>query len=358
VLFAEEIAAHCINAICDINQPLIVGILQLASVAYFRFRRHPNRNISVKCVECRKEIEKNLGSEKNPLCVMHMQKKVFFGIIVLALLIGCEKKPSMKQSVSNTIKKVSYSQAAPPSGMVYISAGIYKMGNSKITAYDERPLHEVAISPLFIDSTEATQEDYEKLIGFNPSRFKGTNTPVVNVSWYDAILYCNQRSKRDGFDTIYSLKSNSDFVTIDFNKIGYRLPTEAEWEYACKAGTATEFYWGKDVGRANLFEWACDTTVGPHAVAQKLSNPWKLYDMLTNVSEWCSDWYDEKYYNVSPNQNPHGPDNGEERVVRGFYCMAPSTCSSRDKRTPNNSDATVGFRCILPILDSLNIIEK
>jgi formylglycine-generating enzyme required for sulfatase activity len=218
-----------------------------------------------------------------------------------------------------------------PAGMRHIAAGTFQMGS--MTGYtDEQPVHSVTVSAFYIDTTHVTQADFQALMGQNPSAIANSpKRPVDQVSWYDAILYCNERSKRDGLDTVYSYSmvigtpgmpdnqvSEIDSLTIDLNKNGYHLPTEAQWEYACRAGTTTAYFWGDDSGADSTgkYSWyygnSQDST---HPVATKASNSWGLYDMSGNVWQWCNDWYIA--YTDSAQTDPIGPDFGYYHVLRG-----------------------------------------
>ncbi len=220
-----------------------------------------------------------------------------------------------------------------PAGMRHIAAGTFQMGSA--TGYsDELPVHTVTISSAFyMDTTDVTQADYFKLIGVNPSAFLGDSLrPVEEVTWNDALLYCNARSKRDGLDTVYSFDSietapetgcsSLDSLHTDLFKNGYRLPTEAQWEYACRAGSTTPYFWGNDTSMdsgndtVGMYSWyygnSHDST---HRVATKLPNAWGLYDMSGNVWQWCSDWYGA--YTDSAEVDPTGPVWGYYPVMRG-----------------------------------------
>ena len=185
----------------------------------------------------------------------------------------------------------------------------------------------------WVDSTEVTQASFEQVLGpaRNRSHFRGQNLPVENVTWYDAVEYCNARSVREGLTPCYSIAG--DATTCDFTANGYRLPTEAEWERACRAGTTTPLYNGTltvetCVGTdgqpdplLDLIGWYCGNAgPGTHPVRQKQPNPDGLYDMLGNVWEWCWDWYAAS----GPIGSPVGPPTGFQRVIRGgsWYYLA------------------------------------
>jgi formylglycine-generating enzyme required for sulfatase activity len=232
-------------------------------------------------------------------------------------------------------------------GMRFIPGGTFQMGQVGIA----EPIHSVTLSAFWIDTTPVTQADYMALMGKNPSQFKGdTKRPVERVSWFDAALYCNQRSKQYGLDTVYSY--TSIIWLIDLSKNGYRLPTEAQYEYALRAGTTTKCFWGNDSSAGGNYAWYnynSDSTT--HPVATKLPNPWGLYDMAGNVLEWCSDWY-EKYYSAAGQTDPVGPATGTNRVLRGCSWLDTPyyigiRCADRAANRPDFAESVYGFRCVL-----------
>jgi formylglycine-generating enzyme required for sulfatase activity len=223
---------------------------------------------------------------------------------------------------SAVAKPMSVQPVAPPvqsapANMEYINGGIFTMGsfrNSESEYYEnDKPQHRVTVSSFYIGKYEVTQAEYQSVMGSNPSEHKGSYFPVANVSWFDAVEYCNKLSQREGLIPAYTVKGSGNDRTVTWNRNvnGYRLPTEAEWEYACRAGTTTD-----NGGDISDMAWTLGSAHGDiQPIGQKQGNAWGLYDMLGNVTEWCWDWYGG--YSSAAQINPVGPPFGSERVVRG-----------------------------------------
>ena len=237
--------------------------------------------------------------------------------------------------------------------MVLIAGGWFEMGSAQERELDE-PLHRVYVGPFFIDKHEVTQAEYERVMGANPSRWKGANNPVEQIRWANAAAYCNARSRLEGLREAYDLET----WQCDFEADGYRLPTEAEWEYAARAGTTTEYFFGDGPARLKDYAWFKENcTRRPRPVGSRKPNAWGLYDVYGNVWEWCHDFYGENYYRESPERDPQGPAEGENRVVRGgCWNSRPDECRSayRNYEDPGYTDVCfgkdihgfVGFRCV------------
>jgi len=228
-----------------------------------------------------------------------------------------------------------------------IPAGEFMMGavlGDDNAHYNENPQHRVEISrPFYMGVHEVTQKQWQRVMGSDPSGFKGADHPVENVSWKEAVAFCLKVSELTG-ET-------------------YRLPTEAEWEYACRAGSKTKYYWGNSIseGIIKQYAWYENNALdgywtSPHAalegtqsVGQKLSNAWGLFDMCGNVWEWCSDWYSANYYLNSPTKDPQGPTSGAYRVIRGGCWINKAEflrASDRNWAKPYNLNRNIGFRVL------------
>ncbi|MDR0512099.1 MAG: formylglycine-generating enzyme family protein [Treponema sp.] len=228
--------------------------------------------------------------------------------------------------------------------MVRITGGTFMMGspaNEPGRLNNEGPQRQVTVSSFYIGRFPVTQREFEEVMGVNPSTFRGANLPVERVSWFDAVEFANRMSIRAGLTPAYTIRGNS--VTWNREANGYRLPTEAEWEFACRAGTQTPFNAGNsasDVG------WHVGNSGGrTHPVGQKLPNNWGLYDMHGNVLEWCWDWYGA--FTTEPQVNPQGPSWGVGRVYRGgSWRFEPHQTRSafRFRNNPALRINFVGFR--------------
>ncbi|TWT61655.1 Serine/threonine-protein kinase PrkC [Rubinisphaera italica] len=247
--------------------------------------------------------------------------------------------------------------------MVVIPPGEFRMGTARgaLGFQSDEPEHPVILTrPFLLAVSEVTQSQYEAVMGQNPSRFRSgdsRNRPVESLTWYDAVAFCNALSRREGLSPYYAMtdaehkemRVTGATVSI-LGGSGYRLPTEAEWEYACRAGTQATWYSGEDEQSLQDFGWlASQSLTSPQPVETKLPNAFGLYDMHGNVWEWVFDWYDKSYYPVSPTFDPNGPDEGQLRGFRGSswdtrFRAINGTCANRGKDRPHTFDLDRGFR--------------
>jgi formylglycine-generating enzyme required for sulfatase activity/predicted Ser/Thr protein kinase len=227
--------------------------------------------------------------------------------------------------------------AAPLPGMnfVKIPGGSFMMGSppeEKDHSDSESPVHRVSVKPFELLSTPVTQGIWQSVMGKNPSCFQGENNPVETVSWEDCQKFIDNLNKKKGLSHTY------------------RLPSEAEWEYACRAGTTTRFYWGSIDSKSTIGQYCWydgNSNNTTHPVGQKLPNAWGLYDMSGNVWEWCEDEYSKSYSGAPTDGSPWVSPSGSYRVFRGGgWCNGAGFCRSADRAlfSPVNRDNDLGFR--------------
>jgi formylglycine-generating enzyme len=269
---------------------------------------------------------------KNPSKIL-LAASVVVALLLGVVWIGRELWPETAKPITNSIGMT----------LIPIPAGRFMMGapGSEPSPFeDEDPQHRVRITrPFYLATTEVTQSQWTSIMQTTPWHGQyyvkeGPDYPATFVSWDDAVGFCRELSRREGKR--------------------YRLPTEAEWEYACRAGTETRYSFGDDASRLGEFAWYKANTVDvgeeyPHRVGQKPANPFGLYDMHGNVFEWCSDWYAADYYMDSPSSDPEGSSTGSARISRGGYWNgSPIFCRSafRNHVGPLNADHGYGFRVV------------
>ena len=236
-----------------------------------------------------------------------------------------------------------------PEGMAFIKGGCFTMGND-YAQEDEKPEHEVCLDDFYMDKHEVTQARFEKVTGYNPSKFIGPDLPVEQVNFIEVQEFLEKSAGQ------------------------CRLPTEAEWEYAARGGADSRYYWGNMMDES--YAWYEDNSEGTtHPVGQKLPNQYGLHDMMGNVWEWTHDWY-EIYYQIRNKNNPQGPEAGEHKVIRGgaFDSSAGALrITNRIWLHPKNRVFPkvttygqaineiynyIGFRCAKSIADSASKTEK
>jgi formylglycine-generating enzyme required for sulfatase activity len=277
----------------------------------------------------------------NPKAAMNkehvMYKRLLFAAFILAALSGCSNKKKKTAGDTAAAEGVEKKTITNTIGMnlALIPAGEFMMGSPETEKerFDiEGPQHRVKITKAFyMGTTEVTQAQWKAVMGANPSHFQGDDFPVETVSWDDCQEFLKKLSAKEGKT--------------------YRLPTEAEWEYACRAGSTTRFNAGDDDNALDGAGWYGGNSENKtHPVGQKKPNAWGLYDMHGNVWEWCQDWCGEDYYKSSPTNDPAGPETSAGRVLRGgAWNIYPRSCRSaiRLKLDPGYRHYLHGFRVVM-----------
>jgi formylglycine-generating enzyme required for sulfatase activity len=287
--------------------------------------------------------------------------------IVLVCLVACATAIIVNCS-SGGGSGTPFKGSIPNITMVSIPGGTFQMGDTNSSIRGGIPVHQVMVGSFTMSQTLVTQNQYDSVIGNNPSYFQiGGTHPVEQVTWEDAVRFCNKLSNLSGLDSVYSYARgivDTDLV-INYHQNGYRLPTEAEYEFACRAGNdSNDYYWGRNyppLTNADTLAidsnavWVGDASDTTQQVALKKPNAYGLYDMSGNVWEWCNDWYSD--YADSSQTNPVGPASpttkyGPVRVTRGgSWAIPASNLSSayRSSTDPGEAINTIGFRVVIGV---------
>ncbi len=276
---------------------------------------------------------------------------IIFVYSLFLFLLSCGKKTTEPSIVSL-------------SEMTYISGGAFTMGDTKDQGHsDERPTHRITVSPFYIDKYLVTRKEYDTLTGSQSYSDTSVEKNPAPTNWYCAIRFCNLRSIKEGLTPVYIINDSTDpadwgdfpppgwdysawdIAICNWDANGYRLPTEAEWEYAARGGVDDPDYLYS--GSDNLADVAKIPSHNPYPVGTRAANGLGIYDMSGCVYELCWDWYDEDYYQNSPSRNPKGPASGPGRVIRGgSWRSSESRCrvAYRTHTGINQASRTVGFR--------------
>lgn len=229
--------------------------------------------------------------------------------------------------------------------MVFVEGGTFMMGSNDGESY-VKPVHKVTLSSFMIGKYEVTQELWVSVMEINPSEFRGGRKPVETVNWYDVVEFCNKLSEKEGLQKAYT--GSKDNITCDFNSNGYRLPTEAEWEYAARGGKKSKGYEYSGSNDIDAVAWYGYFPSGgsTYDVGAKLPNELGIYDMSGNVSEWCWDWWGP--YTSESQTNPRGATSGSNRVIRGgsFVYREAEFCRVADRLSSSLDSGiyNLGFR--------------
>lgn len=244
------------------------------------------------------------------------------------------------------------------STLVLVEGGTFKMGSKDrdwVADNDEQKEHDVTVNTFLMSKFEVTVWEWKQFAKANKLKMPETpewgwkdNYPINNITWEEAIAYCNWISKKEKLQPVYS-KRGPNYV-CDFTANGYRLPTEAEWEFAAKGGIKTKETRYSGSNNADEVAWhKLISKKSPHTVGTKLPNELGIYDMSGNVWEWCWDWYNKDYYKIEAGNNPKGPEMGERKCVRGgswdshINYLRPA---NRISTFPNKTHEFYGFRVI------------
>jgi formylglycine-generating enzyme required for sulfatase activity len=290
------------------------------------------------------------------LDIMKKLKHIYFAllsVLILALFSGC---PGKKKAVDPDRPDKSPKQEAQdilPEGkpynvpdldmkMIWVPPGKFVMGSPKSEPghrQEEEELHQVTISRGFwVGQFEVTQAQFETILGDNPSAFKDPQMPVHKVNWHEAMEFCEVLTERE--------KS----VNRMPNKWSFNLPSEAQWEYACRADTTTVFHFGNEAEELPPYGWFADNSDGgPKTIGTKKPNAWGIHDLHGNMGEWCFDWYG-KAYPVDGSVDPITEKASAFKVFRGgTYTDIPERCRAahRHRITPETRNPWIGFRVVL-----------
>lgn len=260
--------------------------------------------------------------------------------------------------------------------MVFVPGGTFSMGRTResglVQYADELPVHQVTLGSFYIGRCEVRQSQWAAVMSSNPSIFSGNGSrPVEMVSWYAVLVYCNKRSLMEGLTPAYCINGSTDprdwgviptntdsiwnAVVCNWSAAGYRLPTEAEWEYAARGGITNPDFIFAGNDSVGIVAWYNDNSENTtHPVGQKQANGLGIFDLSGNVQEWCWDWYNPAYYSSSPLINPTGPATGTAHSIRGGSWQQTASASRiafRNYGTPGREDTRVvnsrlGFRVV------------
>ncbi len=280
---------------------------------------------------------------------MNLMKIAAILILFLSILCSITTVTSANNSTKVQVATIKESNDVVSFlDLVFVEGGSFSMGSSD-GAPVEQPVHNVQVDSFYISKYEVIQSQWKEIMGTNPTLAKGTGEkyPIYNITWNDAVDFCNKLSIREGLIPCYS--GSGAGVECNFSANGYRLPTEAEWEYAARGGKKSQnrLYAGSDnEAEAGWSSENSDNT--SHEVGLKTPNELGIYDMSGNLWEWCWDWYESNYYASSPSRNPTGPSSGIYRVLRGggWGINAYGLRCANRYYGAHRSDNGYGFRCV------------
>lgn len=278
------------------------------------------------------------------------------GMVAFAALVALSSTSCVQRTDSSAVDVEPHPLVtASAVDMVFLPGGTFMMGSDDGDD-DEQPCHQVKLSPFLIDAHEVTHQMFSSAELPNPSRWQDDpHKPVESVRWRDAKIYCNERSLLEGLEPCYD--ESKPGLPCNFEASGYRLPTEAEWEFACRAGSQGDYACGTSDKLKSYANYDENSGWETEPVRSRKPNRWNIFGMHGNVCEWCQDVYDPDFYQASPQLDPHGPPapNGDaKRVIRGGSWKASARmCRSsfRQGQRTGDTDACFatdycGFRCV------------
>jgi formylglycine-generating enzyme required for sulfatase activity len=294
-----------------------------------------SKNVSAESRRAAADALGNLGLRAIPALTVLLQDKDLGVRLAAALALKKIRSGKKPNGISPAERPLSRLLALDLGGDVAIELLLIRPGSFLMGDADGRDnakaVHRVTITKAFyLGKCEVTQEQWQAVMGANPSRFQGAKNPVDNVGWEDCRAFLK--------------KLDEKFASTG---VKFSLPSEAQWEYACRAGSTAKYCYGDDESRFAEYAWYGDNSGGrTHPVGEKKPNAWGLYDMHGNLLEWCADWYDPGYYQSSPASDPTGPATGTSHVDRGGSWDSPARgCRSffRNSNSPRPDD-NIGLR--------------
>ena len=329
-----DLAFHKCTGLKEIDIPASVKVIGAAAFQNCTSLTKVTLHEGLEKVDMRAFKNTGIRQISIPSTVKEIGREAFADCANLAEAPKATATPAKATATPAKSTTSSAPQSAPKGGMVYVEGGSFTMGDNNGREY-EKPAHRVTVSSFYLCDHEVTQDEYVSVVGGFPYRMghRGLSLPVEKTSWYDAVLYCNRRSVKEGLTPCYAFKGEKDpakwgedftkfysydpyphwELTCDWTANGYRLPTEAEWEWAARGGKMSRGYVYSGSNNLDEVAWYRDNADGqPHPVKQKKANELGLYDMTGNVTEWCWDWF--ATYADHSETNPKG-------YTGGFYYM-------------------------------------
>lgn len=267
-------------------------------------------------------------------------KNIFFVLLVIVAISPTQNR--ILEPNIPTEKSIS------PPEMIFIKGGEFQMGDTRYSGReDEFPVHKIFLSDFYISVYEVSIKTWKDIMGGNSRKTDSIN-PVDKVSWDEAVQFCNMLSEELGLTPVYIF--NGTDITCNFDADGYRLPTEAEWEFAAKGGLLSKNYIYSGSDKADSVAWTGEEKPRkPQPIGVKKANELGIFDMSGNLAEWCWDYYNKNYYKYSEYKNPSGPTRGRARILRGGSWIFNSIFAKTSYRLSDNPDTKnyhYGFRLV------------